>query len=121
MGGASVPVAEDQPAVGAAARPGAETRYERIAIVRLGSLDDQAVPLPSHGSDGERFGAGRIAIPGGDSLRGIVAGETKLDAVPPFLLLRLDLPSGKARARIEDVAVAIHVGIFRYAFGNVEF
>src|SRR3546814_14331341 len=64
MGRASVPVAEDQPAVGAAARPGAETRYERIAIVRLGSLDDQAVPLPSHGSDGERFGAGRIAIPG---------------------------------------------------------
>src|SRR3546814_18193900 len=81
MGGASVPVAEDQPAVGAAARPGAETRYERIAIVRLGSLDDQAVPLPRHGSDGARFGAGRIAIPGGDSLRGIVAGETQLDAV----------------------------------------
>src|SRR3546814_10557512 len=110
MGGASVPVAEDQPAVGAAARPGAETRYERIAIVRLGSLDDQAVPLPSHGSDGERFGAGRIAIPGGDSLRGIVAGETKLDAVPPCPLLRLDVHAGKARARMEDVAVAIEDG-----------
>src|SRR3546814_5694142 len=36
-------------------------------------------------------------------------------------LLRLDVHAGKARARIEDVAVAIDVGIFRHAFGNVEF
>src|SRR3546814_13172746 len=108
MGRASVPVAEDQPAVGAAARPGAETRYERIAIVRLGSLDDPAVPLPSHGSDGERFGAGRTAIPGGESLRGIVAGDTQIDAVQPCPLPRPDLPAGKAAPRVEAVPVSIH-------------